>query len=223
MSIFNFFKKSAKANGPYNDEVTNKVYELLFCDNTELYRPEHQPLTYPDDVLFSGKQDVEQIKKVANDKSLPARIRLLAYKAIQNSGNRVDNRELLGTVIEVALPEGLDVLAAYSDGTARYVNQSGKLLVWEDFNEESNKLIEDLLANSINVVSKIGPWDKARRPFPQKGFTRLSFLVSDGLYFGEGPFDVLTKDEMAAPVIASAYSLMNYLISKQMENQNSTK
>ena len=41
------------------------------------------------------------------------------------SGQDVPKQELLGAIIEVPLDEGLDVLAAYVDGTVRYINQTG--------------------------------------------------------------------------------------------------
>jgi hypothetical protein len=105
----------------------------------------------------------------------------------------------------------LNVLAAFSDGTARYLNHSEKLLVWETKTDQSNILIGNLFNNSINVINKIGPWDKERKPFPTQGMIRLTFLVSNGLYFGEGRFDVLQKDTMGGPVINCATELMSYL------------
>jgi len=36
----------------------------------------------------------------------------------------------------------------------------------------------------------------------------MTFLVSDGLYFGEGPFGALQQDRMAGPVLAKATQLL---------------
>ena len=120
-------------------------------------------------------------------------------------------------IIEVGLDEGLDVLAAYEDGTARYINHSEKMIVWDAPTQESNDLIADLLAASRTVVDRIGPWDGPRREPPTMGNVRLSFLVSNGLYFGEGPFAALAQDPMAAPVINSATQLMNFLVSTSLD------
>ena len=117
--------------------------------------------------------------------------------------------------MEVALPEGLDVLAAFADGSARYINHAEKLLIWENRTVESNQLIGQLFNESITVVNKIGPWEDARRPFPVDEMVRLSFLVADKLYFGEGPFDVLTNDPMGGPVIDAATKLMAYLTTQE--------
>ena len=37
---------------------------------------------------------------------------------------------VLGVIVEVGLDEGLDVLASYQDGTARYINYTGKMILW---------------------------------------------------------------------------------------------
>jgi hypothetical protein len=120
-------------------------------------------------------------------------------------------------IIEVGLDEGLDVLAAYEDGSARYINHSEKLIVWDATTDESNRLIADLFASARTVVDRIGPWDGTRRPPPTTSNIRLTFLVSNGLYFGEGPFDVLAQDPMAGPVINRATELMNFLVSTTLD------
>jgi hypothetical protein len=44
---------------------------------------------------------------------------------------RVPKKELLGVIAESPLQGGLDVLVTYSDKTLRYINQTGKLAVFE--------------------------------------------------------------------------------------------
>jgi len=103
-------------------------------------------------------------------------------------------------------------LASFKNGTARYINQTGKILVWETTADEAaNKITNDLFTNSQNIINKIGPWNKPRRLYPTKGNVRITFLVSDGLYFGEGPIDVLFKDAMAGPALEKATALVQYL------------
>ncbi len=41
-----------------------------------------------------------------------------------------------------------------------------------------------------------------------KGNIRMTFLVSDGLYFGEGPMAAIQQDPMASPLIAAATQLL---------------
>jgi hypothetical protein len=204
-----FSKKSLK---PYKDEGLNKIYDLLFCDNIDLYKSETKSPVYPWDVLLASAPANDKLKAITDDQTLEARHKILAYNLLLKQGAPANQKKLLGVIVEVALSEGLDLLAAFNDGTARYINHSGKLLVWETQTEESKDLIDKLFSDSMKVIDQIGPWNKARKPCPSKGMVRLTFLVSDGLYYGEGPFEVLERDPMGGPVIQSAAGLMSYLI-----------
>jgi hypothetical protein len=61
-------------------------------------------------------------------------------------------------------------------------------------------------------VSQIGPWEKRRLPPPKLGYIRMSFVVSDGLYFGEGPFEVMQNDAMAGPIVQRAGELLRAVV-----------
>lgn len=202
---------SASSN-PYQDESMNKIYNQLFCDNCEVYGASTGASEYPWNILFANNPGIEQLKAITADETLQSRHKILAFNLLAAIGEPTENKQLLGVIVEVDLPGGLDVIAAFRDGTARYINYSGKLIVWETETSESAKLIKQLFDNSQEVVNRIGPWGKERLPFPANNKVRLSFLVSDGLYFGEGPFDFLQKDQMGGPVISSAAALMNFLI-----------
>jgi hypothetical protein len=212
MGIFNIFKKSAR---PYKDSSTNLVYELLFCDNLDLYKSNnHQPNSYPWNILFSDVSDNSDLEKIIADTNIESRIKILTYNKLFANGGKINKKDLLGVIVEIGLDNGLDVLASFSDGTARYINQTGKMIIWETTNDISSTLTKNLFNNSYNVVYKIGPWDKPRRPGPEKGMVRITFLVSDGLYFGEGPINVLFNDPMSGPALSSAAELMKYLVEK---------
>jgi hypothetical protein len=71
---------------------------------------------------------------------------------------------------------------------------------------------KDLIAASRDTVSQIGPWDQPRRPPPSRGDIRLSFLVADGLYFGEGPFNLLANEPLARPVIQAGLKLLQLCV-----------
>ena len=201
---------------PYNDAALNVIYNQLFCDIPELYN--NHAAGYPWDVLFNNKSSHQQLLSLASDETAASRIKLLAYNQLKTKGYPVDSKELLGVIIEVGLENGLDVVAAFKDGTARYINQSGKLIIWETKTDESEKLVDDLFAASLEVVSKIGAWDKARLPQPGKDQIRINFLVAEGLYFGQGSFDVLAHDAMGGPVIHAAQQLLAFLTDKALAN-----
>lgn len=198
---------------PYYDEGLNKIYNLLFCDDIALFKTNVVSSKYPWNVLLSENVDDAKLKMLINDNSIESMQRLLAYNLLVSKGIEAPV-ELLGVIIEVGMADGLDVLAVYEDGTARYINHSGKMIIWDAPTKDSNELIDHLFDVSETVVNQIGPWKDARRPQPAREMVRLSFLVSGQLYFGEGPFDVLQSDAMGGPVINAATTLMAFLINQ---------
>jgi hypothetical protein len=221
MGLFNFIKKAPVPpimNGPYKDPATNLIYQMLFCDSIDLYlansKPPHQ---YPFDILFAEKNTVEELQKIIDDSNADPRVKVLAYNKQLGSGHKPVKKELLAVIVEVGLDNGLDVLASFNNGTARYINQTGKMIIWETTTDEkANELTNVLFLNSQNIINKIGPWDKPRKPHPVEGIARVSFLVSDGLYFGEGPINVLFNDPMASAALTSATQLMQYLTARSL-------
>src|SRR5262245_61442975 len=51
-----------------------------------------------------------------------------------------------------------------------------------------------------------------RRPPPTGDLVRLSFLVSDGLYFGEGSYEVLIDDPAGGPALTAGGELLVRLV-----------
>lgn len=224
MGLFRLLKKlpartqTQTSIDPYKDSSTNFIYNLLFCDNLNLYKEKtQQPYTYPFDILFSETSSMADLQKIIDDKNSGPRIKVLAYNKQLASGHKPGKKELLAVIVEVGLDEGLDVLASFNDGTARFINHTEKILVWETTDDAAaNKITSDLFASSQNIVNQIGAWNKPRRPNPTKGIVRITFLVSDGLYFGEGPMNVLLNEPMASPALTKATELMQYLTQKSL-------
>lgn len=209
MGLFDRFKKVPQQTAANS---LNLVYELLFCDNTDLYKLHNQqPGAYPWNILLAENNSSNELQEIIDDTSLETRVKILAYNKLRAAGVPIDKKDLLAVIVEVGMDEGLDVLASFQDGTARYLNHSGNMIIWETTTADSNDLTKRLFDESSKVVQQIGPWDKARRPQPAKGNARISFLVSDGLYFGEAPLNTLFSDPLAAHALQAATALMQYL------------
>lgn len=207
------------AYAPYQETAPDFIYNLLFCDDTELYKNNNQqPALYPLNILFADEINIVDLRKIINDPTVETRHKILAYKKLAAYGLNIQTKELLGVIVEVGLENGLDVIAAYKDGTARYINQTGKMIIWETPDETSNDLIKNLFEKSENIIAEIGPWNQPRKPFPHKGMVRINFLVTDGFYFGEGPADVFFRDSLAKPALFSAAALMQFLTEKVLSN-----
>ena len=186
---------------------------ITFCGFKDLYKNNNkQSNLYPWDILFTKTIKIEDLKRIIDDENAETRVKILAYNKLLACGQVSNSKEILAVIVEVGLDGGLDVLASYNDGTARYINKTGKVIIWEKIDENSNVLTNKLFDESANIVKQIGPWENSRKSFPTIGNARITFLVSDGLYFGEGTIDVLFNDELAKSALITATELMIYII-----------
>lgn len=203
---------------PYAEYQVNFLYNLLFCDDIALFKNDKNVKgegLWP--TLLAEKPDLKALRKIAEDETNEGRIRAIAFNRLRGSGQRVPIKKLLGVIVEVPQEGGLDVLAAFAEGGVRYLNQSGKIAIFEGGGHPVEALAKELVAVSQPVVNQIGPWEKERLPPPKPGNVRMTFLVSDGLYFGEGPFDALQNDPMGGPVIAKAGQLLQHAVNSALK------
>lgn len=207
---------SAQSTGsyePYKESHANFLYNLLFCDDLALFKNDNTAKSSTLwKTLLADSPDFSALEKIAANQEEESRVRALAYNRLRAGGHTVPSKQLLGVVVEVPLAQGLDTLAAYPDGRVRYLNQSGKVAIFEGGAPEVEALAKELVAASQSLVNAIGPWDKKRLPPPRPGNVRITFLVSDGLYFGEGPFKALQQDTMGGPVLAKAAQLIQVAV-----------
>ena len=146
---------------------------------------------------------------------LESRQYLQAYRFLRElnvSPPKDNEKDVLGVVVEVGMPKGLDLLAAYADHHARYYNFGGAAVIWERPNDLLDASIDELLLEAKTVAQVIGVWYGDRPLAPQKGIARINLLTPSGLHFGQGPLDVLSKDRLGGPVLASAFRLMQKLM-----------
>lgn len=165
----------------------------------------------------TGKQDeaIKLWREILDHSDLESRHHLQAWHFLEQAGYHPPQekaKQLLGVVVEVAMPKGLDLLAAYSDHSARYYNYSGSGVVWEHPDASLNELIDQLLEASVKTVVQIDPWEKARPSPPPQGSVRLSFLTPAGLHFKQGTMDAISRDQLDGQVFLSAVALMKSLI-----------
>lgn len=203
---------------PYADNSAALIYELLFCDRLDLFRDIHKgPLVPPWSTLFDEDPDLEAVAKIAEDEAHESRVRMLSYNLLRAADFEVPQKKLLGTIIEFGFPGGLDTLAVFTDGGVRYINHTGKMALVSSSLSVLKEEVQQVIAASQPVVAALCPWDKDRPPAPGRGNMRITFLVSDGLYFGEGTIEAMERERMAVPVINAATSLLTKLV--QMTNE----
>lgn len=203
---------AAPSYAPYANAGIDAIYNLLFCDDANAFAAAAAgTAAHWQSTLFAKPADVATLERLAADDAQEGRIRYLAYGRLRALGRPVPPKVLLGVIVEVPLAGGLDTLAAFSEGGVRYINQTGKLAVLEDV-PSVRPLVQRLFDAARPVVDHIGPWDKPRLAPPTASNVRLTFLVSDGLYFGQGPMNVMAKEPLAAPVIRSATELLQAVV-----------
>lgn len=212
--FFSSFRKRPSSGGtvglhkPFEKPELNLLYNLLFCDEPALFENPQSSGTEPWATLLAEQPDAAALARIAHDDSNEGRVRALAFNRLRAGGEPVPPKVILGVIVEVPLPQGLDVLAAFSEGGVRYINQSGKAVIFEGKANPVERLGQELVATAQPVVDKIGPWEQPRLAPPGAGKVRMTFLVSDGLYFGEGPLAALQRDPMAGPILARASELL---------------
>ncbi|WP_210513666.1 hypothetical protein [Hymenobacter terricola] len=227
MALFSLFNKKPAAPEP------PAIRELLFGDVPVLEWPKPAAPGRADMpwALFAAAQEAYQrsdtataiaaLQQVLAAPNLESRQYLQAWQFLRLLGvapPAAEAKRVLGVVLEVALPQGLDLVAAYADNSARYFNHSGAGVVWDGGHDLAGGPIQALLAAAQPVANAVGPWLEARRPAPPTGQARINMLTPSGLHFGQAPFETLFQDPMGGPVLARGQDLMQALIDFQAGN-----
>jgi len=96
------------------------------------------------------------LTELVSAKSIETRVLLWSWRALRQIGVQ-PNIELAskiqGVVLQVPMPGGADVLAAYDDGTARYLNFTGKVLSWNIPDHSIHGIIRALLVQAQKLDS----------------------------------------------------------------------
>ena len=148
--------------------------------------------------------------------SSEARLRLWAWHNLRALGKYPSPdlaRQVLGVVIEVPYEDRADVLAAYADGSARYINHQGGMIVWDRLDE----VITPLVMNVIRMTQPVGSETEERSEDPVlPDQVRLSVLTPGGMYMWEGaPAD---NPEMGG-IFAGMAELLRALVQIAMEQR----
>lgn len=148
--------------------------------------------------------------------SSEARLRLWAWHNLRSLGKYPSPelaRQVLGVIIEVPYDNRADVLAAYADGSARYINHQGGMIVWDRLDET----ITPLVMNVIRLTQPVGSEQEERTDDPVlPDQVRVSVLTPGGMFVWEGtPGDT---PEMTA-IFAAMAELLRALVQMAMEQR----
>ena len=84
------------------------------------------------------------------------------------------------------MDQGPDTLAVFADGSARYINQAGSLLVWDRGSEQSDALIRHILDVAQPLVDRLPLRRRDPGALPARLEYRFTLLTRSGTYIGTG-------------------------------------
>lgn len=123
-----------------------------------------------------------RLRSILGVPNLETRIQLWVWSALRELGEQPNGNsgtEILGVVIEVLMHGAYDTLAGYQDGSARYLNFSGKAIFWDKPDASIKLLCERLIASTIPESSRAVP--RKDTVLPKSG-TQVTLLTRSGMY-----------------------------------------
>jgi hypothetical protein len=143
-----------------------------------------------------------------------SRIRLWTWTALRHLGEPPDRERAAsveGLVVEVDSGRGVETLAAYADGTARYLLPGGAKFVWDAPDKRLAQPIADTLAAAAAIAADLPVGRLAGEPSPQ--VARITLLTPAGPRAVEEPLDEIASTASArAPLFAAATSLLSQIL-----------
>lgn len=176
--------------------------------------------------LAAGDQDlaVRAWSAIAMTPGLEARHTLQAWHLLRSVGVQPDasiSGEVLGVVAEVAVGDGHDVLAAYRDGSVRYLNHGGGATVVEpggldglgpQVAADLAAAVEGWLGVGQVVADATGPLEPGPWPALPTGHTRVAMLTRAGPHIGQGPDEQLRAEPTAEAFLAAATAVLLLIV-----------
>jgi hypothetical protein len=161
-------------------------------------------------------QAVHVWQEIVLTEGISSRHTLQAWHFMRQAG-RLPSAEVaevvLGAVAEVPMRGSHDLLAAYRDRTAKYVNYSRRATTWEGGPEEQMEAaVGHWLAVAQIMASSIGPWNKMVLPPLPTGHARVAALTPNGPYFGQGPATLLSADSKADSFLGAATRVVQLMV-----------
>lgn len=120
--------------------------------------------------------------------------------------------QVMGVVVEIPMPGGLDTLAAYADGSARYINYSGKIIVWD--RPPPNALHGYFAELFPAVIALSETWPAGPPQRPATGQAGITILMAEGPLFSTAPLTNGVVEGRATAVFASASRMLAALVAE---------
>jgi hypothetical protein len=137
-----------------------------------------------------------------------SRPRLWAFTALRRLGGDPQG-PAEGALVEVEAGRGVETLAAYADGTARYLLPTGARVIWDRPDDRLKAPIESVIGAARAVAASL---EAGRLPGePGAGLARLTVLTPAGARSAEAPVAEVASSP-AAPLYAAATALLDQIL-----------
>jgi len=161
-------------------------------------------------LVEAGKKGeaVARLRRVLDLPQLETRIQLWVWSALRELGEKPDPKfalEVLGVIIEMPSGGGYDTLAAYIDGSARYLNFSGRAIFWDAQDAAIKSLCQAFVDSTIPASNRAKP--RTSLSLPKRG-AQVTLLTRSGLYVITAPPE---------PLAAAGAALMLELMKRAKE------
>ncbi|HET9209086.1 MAG TPA: hypothetical protein VFR03_01745 [Thermoanaerobaculia bacterium] len=151
------------------------------------------------------------------------RIRLLAWRALRDLGERPDPQSadtVRGVVCELSNQAGLGTLAVYEDGRARWLGGQGALTIWEapGSNPEIAKGIQDLLQAAAPLVKSAPASPQHQSSGLERDHFRVTVLTYGGAHIAEAYGPAMDQAHLLTPSLRASTSVLAVLQKMNAKN-----
>jgi hypothetical protein len=93
---------------PYAEAHVNYLYNLLFCDNLDLFKSDKSAESNGLwRTLLAEPPDLKALQRIAENESNEGRVRAIAFNRLRAAGQKVAKKKILGVIVEIPQPQGL--------------------------------------------------------------------------------------------------------------------
>jgi hypothetical protein len=134
-----------------------------------------------------AKEAIVHLRGVLDSPVLETRIQLWVWSALRELGEKPQGKsafEVLGAVLEMPSGGAYDTLAGYVDGSARYLNFSGKAIFWDVPDPGIKRLCQGLVDSTIPASGKAKP--RTSLSLPKRGI-QVTMLTRSGPFVITAP------------------------------------
>jgi hypothetical protein len=210
------------SHAPYWSATYNLIYNRLFCDDPDAFRGpgSERFASGPWAAVLAHRPDAAALRRIGEDRSPNTRIRLLAFLRLRQMAEPIP-LYILGAVWEFRVNGGLDVLAAYADGSVEYINHTEAMSVFEgaSLTDEIADQVDWLFRMSEDLVNETGPWETTRPAPPSGESTRITYLTSGGPYVVDGNSRVLLEQDATSPAANALMDLFEIIVETSIEQR----